>query len=86
MVLHPDGERLICQVGVGRTSSAGTIPDAELIANAHLIAAAPKMLSALLGARDALRKALPLLPADDEAIHAGEWIDELNETIAEATR
>jgi hypothetical protein len=41
-----------------------------------------KLLPALIGARDALRKGLPYLPPDNEAVHVGEWLDEINETIA----
>lgn len=50
----------------------------------RLAAAAPELLAALRGAQSALRKALPYLPADGEAVYAGEWLDEINEAIAKA--
>jgi hypothetical protein len=43
-----------------------------------------ELLAALEGAQQAIRKALPFLPADDEAIFCGEWLDEINEAIAKA--
>lgn len=49
-----------------------------------LFAAAPAMLAACKGAQSALRKALPFLPADREAIYAGEWLDEITAVIASA--
>lgn len=52
MVLHPDGERLICRLDEGCTSKRGTIPMSEKVANAHLIAAAPEMYEALVKLRD----------------------------------
>lgn len=58
--------------------------DAEAKANARLIAASPRMYEALKGAREAMRKALPFLPADSEAVFCGEWLDEINQTISEA--
>ena len=54
-------------------------------ADARLIAAAPALLRTLRGAQGALRKALPHLPADTEAVTVGEWLDEINEAIAQAT-
>ena len=39
------------------------------------------MLAALKGAQSALRKALPYLPADEDAIYCGEWLNEINEVI-----
>lgn len=44
-----------------------------------------KMLAALKGAESALRKALPYLPADKEAVYCGEWLVEIQEVIAAAT-
>ena len=58
---------------------------AEMLANARLIAAAPELLAALIGAQSALRKALPFLPPDSEALYAGEWLDEASEAITKAT-
>jgi len=40
-----------------------------------------KQLAALKGAQSALRKALLYLPADEEAVYCGEWLDEINEVI-----
>ena len=53
-------------------------------ADARLIAAAPDMLAALVGMIQAMRKALPHLPADHEAVFCGEWLDEANSAIAKA--
>lgn len=53
-------------------------------ANARLIAAAPDMLAALVGMVQAMRKALPHLPADHEAVFCGEWLDEANAAILKA--
>ena len=47
MVLHPDGERLICRLGEGISNRKGTIPQEEIEANAVLIASAPDLLEAL---------------------------------------
>ena len=47
MVLHPDGERLICRLGEGVSNRKGTIPPEEIEANAVLIASAPELLGAL---------------------------------------
>jgi hypothetical protein len=53
--------------------------------NIRLIVAAPALLEALQGARRALAKELPFLPADKEAVYCGEWIGEVDEAIALAT-
>lgn len=53
-------------------------------ADARLIAAAPDMLAALVGMVQAMRKALPHLPADHEAVFCGEWLDEANAAILKA--
>lgn len=42
------------------------------------------LLAALEGAQKALRKALPFVPADNEAHFVGEWLDEVNAAIARA--
>ena len=44
-----------------------------------------KMVAALKGAESALRKALPYLPADKEAVYCGEWLVEIREVIAAVT-
>lgn len=54
----------------------------EAEANARLIASAPKLLETIKGAKSAMQKALPFLPADNEAVYCGEWIDEINELIS----
>ena len=41
-----------------------------------------ELLADLLGMCGAIRKALPYLPADHEAIYCGEWLDAAKETIA----
>ena len=53
--------------------------------NARLIAAAPELLAELKTAQNALRRALPYLPADTEAVHAGECLDAIAAAIAKAT-
>lgn len=53
-------------------------------AHAPLIAAAPELLAALEGLRNACRQALPYTPADSVAVHLGEWIDTVNEVIKKA--
>ncbi len=48
MVLHPDGERLIADCSTGYVSTGlGAISTEERLANAHLIAVAPRLLWAL---------------------------------------
>lgn len=59
-------------------------------ANAHqecrYLTHAEEMENALQGARSAIRKALPFLPADHEAVYAGEWLDEINEVLLNISR
>ena len=57
----------------------------EGAANAQLIVTSPELLEALKGAQSALRKAMPYLPADNEAVYCGEWLDTINAAIAKAT-
>ncbi len=64
--------------GPGATSST---PE-DVRATARLLKSAPELLAALKGAQSALRKALPFLPADKEALYVGEWLEEVNEAIA----
>ena len=71
-------------LSVGKNHWAGDHLDVSEV-DAHLIAAAPKLLTTLRGAQAALRKALPYLPADTEAVFVGEWLDEVNEAIDQAT-
>jgi hypothetical protein len=47
----------------------------------HLANRSAQVLSALRGARAALRKALPFVPADSEAVFVGEWLDEISAEI-----
>jgi len=46
----------------------------------------PRLAVALKGAQQALRKALPHCPADEEhngdSVFVGEWLDKVNETVA----
>jgi len=63
--------------------ASDTCADAERIHKVY--AAAPELLAALIGAQSALRKAVPHLPPDDEAVYCGEWLDEINAAIAKAT-
>ncbi len=63
MVVHPDGERLICRLNEGYASPRnGEIPESERKANARLIAAAPELL--------ALASKLAVLP-----VHSPEWLE-----------
>jgi hypothetical protein len=41
-----------------------------------------ELLAALEGADKALIKAMPYLPADEEAVLCGEWLEEIREVIA----
>lgn len=77
---HPQGPITIATVNV--RPFAPHVEHAE--GHARLIAAAPALLAALYGARSALRKALPFLPPDEEAVYAGEWLDEINAVISNA--
>lgn len=48
LILHPDGQRVIAQLSIGFMSpTRGEIPSEERLANARLIASAPKLLDAL---------------------------------------
>ena len=38
---------------------------------------------ALRGAIECLRKSMPFLPADKEALFVGEWLDDINEVLNE---
>ena len=67
------------------TNALVTMSTERSEANARLIAAAPDLLAALMGAQSALRKALPFLPPDNEYLYVGEWLDEVNEAIAKVT-
>lgn len=42
------------------------------------------LVKALQGARQALRKSLPYLPADTDAVFCGEWLDEINTALAKS--
>ncbi len=53
-------------------------------ANVRLMASAPALLSALIGAEKAINKALQFVPADNEAHYLGEWLIEIRSVIAEA--
>ena len=71
-----------------KIADLGGLSDAQIISQAECVdpskvvkAIAPKLLENLIGARKCLRIALPFMPPDKEAVHLGEWIDEINETI-----
>ena len=51
-------------------------------AHASLVGKSPDLLTTLIGARAALSKALPLLPADKEAVFCGEWLSEINDLLS----
>lgn len=49
LVTHPDGYRIIADCSTGYcTPSGAAIPVAQRVANAHLLAAAPDLLAALI--------------------------------------
>jgi len=75
---------LVIEEETGRTVALTYDPnDAPRIARAvNRDAAFEAMVAALKGAQSALRKALPFLPADNEAVYCGEWLDEINEALA----
>lgn len=56
----------------------------ELINKSEQIEMLEELFWCLQGMRDAMRQALPYLPADKEAVHCGEWLDEANETLEKA--
>ena len=43
------------------------------------------LAATLKGAQSALRKSLPHLPPDAEAVYAGEWLDAIAATLANST-
>lgn len=61
----------------------GRNPETAL-ANARLIAAAPEMLAALIGAEQCITRALPHLPPDTLAVFCGEWLADIREAIEKA--
>jgi hypothetical protein len=63
--------------------SATDEADAALIVRA--VNAHAELVATLTGMRNAMRLAMPHLPADSVAIHCGEWLDEANEVIWKVT-
>lgn len=57
------------------------LTDDEIEANIDLIVEGPSMRDALIGARNALLKALPHVPPDQEGTFCGEWLIEINEVL-----
>lgn len=57
----------------------------DTAANARLIAAAPELLAALIGAEKCIAKSLTHLPPETLAAFAGEWLGEIRAAIAKAT-
>lgn len=57
------------------------LTDEEIEANSDLIVEGPAMREALIGARNALLKALPHVPPDQEGLYCGEWLTEINEVL-----
>ena len=79
LVLHPDGERIVCRLGEGITGARGTIDDEEVKANCRLLAAAPALL-------EALRELTTLLDFHDEQTDTEKsWIKTARSAIAAAT-
>jgi len=64
--------------------AVGEYVDTRNPADAHLIAAAPDLLAALIGAEHCLTRALPHLPPDTLAVYCGEWLADIREAIAKA--
>lgn len=67
-----------------RGHAVGEYVDTRNPADAHLIAAAPDMLAALIGAEQCLTRALPYLPPDTLAVFCGEWLADIREAIEKA--
>ena len=67
-----------------RGHAVGEYVDTRNPADAHLIAAAPDLLAALIGAEQCITKAMPHLPPDSLAVFCGEWLADIRETIAKA--
>jgi len=79
LVLHPDGERVIADAGIGYFSSRGSIPLAERKANARLMVAAPNLLEKLREATDLLVGAAAWLESSGQPMVAKglrEWVSE----------
>ena len=72
----------------GWTDSASTLASADMPASPEpdWAVLGPRLAAALKGAQQALRKALPHCPADEEhngdSVFVGEWLDEVNEVVA----
>lgn len=64
------------------TAYSGLAKNAEFIVTACNVHA--DLVKALKGAQQALKKALPHLPADAEAIFCGEWLEEINAALEKA--
>jgi hypothetical protein len=58
--------------------------EAELLANARLIAAAPEMLDALHAARDTIKQLYSMRGCEAEG-EFGEWVDFIDAAVAKAT-
>jgi hypothetical protein len=67
-----------------RGHAVGEYVDTRNPADARLIAAAPDMLAALIGAELCINKALEHLPPDGLAVFCGEWLADIRETIEKA--
>ena len=64
--------------------AVGEFVDTRNPDDARLIAAAPDLLTALIGAENCIARALPHLPPDTLAVYCGEWLATVREAIAKA--
>jgi hypothetical protein len=67
-----------------RGHAVGEYVDTRNPADAQLIAAAPDLLAALIGAEQCITKAMPHLPPDSLAVFCGEWLADIREAIQKA--
>lgn len=73
------------QTAIAKVYPNGTYAEAIKEAHEHEIkrldGVIAELIAACKGLTSAVRKALPYLPADEEAVYCGEWLDEANEVL-----
>lgn len=82
-MVDPDDQRLITTPEL--YSIGETVGKAVLYSDARLIATAPDLLAALIGAEKCLEQSITHLPPDTLAVFCGEWLGSIRETIKKAT-